>query len=201
MNGNVYVGITTDSVESRKRDHLERVVRGEVGKFHEAIETYSPSAFTWTQIDTASNVDELAKKEKEYVLKYNSKEEGYNSDSGGGIKKTVYQYDVEGRYVDKYNCLQNAGNVVNASKQSISSACLSVNKLYRGFYWSYDDTFEPARDLRRKEVIQFDLDDNILDVYESVAEASRSSGLSRTCIARVCRGERSSSGGFIWEYN
>ena len=45
-----------------------------------------------------------------------------------------------------------------------------------------------------------DLDGRTLQKYKSVAEASRQTGISKTCISRCCRGERDKSGGFKWEY-
>lgn len=124
----VYIGITTKSVEERKKDHYQKSSINQQRKFYKAIGTYSPDAFTWEQIDTAANKDELAKKEKNYILKYNSKEAGYNSDEGGGIQKTVYKYDLEGNYIGSYECLKNAGESVGVKKQQISRACLSGKK-------------------------------------------------------------------------
>ena len=46
-----------------------------------------------------------------------------------------------------------------------------------------------------------DLDGHILYEYKSVAEASRQTGVSKTCISKVCRGERKGSGGFLWRYS
>ena len=65
--GKIYVGATKNSIHQRKLDHQERASRGEKGQFQEAIGTYGPEAFTWTQLDTASTTDELAQKEKEYI--------------------------------------------------------------------------------------------------------------------------------------
>ena len=103
--------------------------------------------------------------------------------------------------VATFDCLQNAGNTVNASKQSISSACLSVNQIYRGYYWSYNHPFEPNIDERKKEVVQLDVDGNMLATYVSVAEASRQTGISKTCINRVCRKERDKTHEFVFKYN
>src|SRR5690554_5804476 len=75
-NSCVYIGATTDSVEQRKLDHVKRANRGESGKFQEAINTYGAEAFVWEQIDTAITTDELAQKEKEYILEYKAKETG-----------------------------------------------------------------------------------------------------------------------------
>jgi hypothetical protein len=202
-NGIVYIGATTDSMDQRKLDHIERAIRGETGKFQEAISTYGAGAFSWEQIDTASSIDELAYKEKQYIYEYKAKEEGYNSDEGGGFKKTVYQYKLQdGSLINFYDCLQDAGNAVNATKQDISRACLSVNQTFKGFYWSYEylEPFKSKNDKRKKEVFQYSIDGKFIAKYNSVAEASRQTGLSKTCISRVCRGERERSKGFIWKY-
>ena len=199
--GEVYIGATTNSIHQRQLDHTERSNRGDHGHFHEAIATFGPEAFTWTQIDTVNSIDELAQKEKEYIIHYDSKENGYNSDAGGGMQKTVYQYTKDGSLVNTFDCLQSAANAVSANKRSISSACLGINKTCKGYYWSY---FHPIpvilKDQRRKSVIQMDLDYNVIDEYNSVAEASKKTGVSITCISRCCRGERDKSGGYIWKY-
>lgn len=87
---------------------------------------------------------------------------------------------------------------MNATKQAISRASLSINK----FYWSYNFTepFKPDVDSRKKEVLQFSLEGYLVAKYVSVVEASRKTGLSKTSISCACRGERDSSGGFIWRY-
>ncbi|SDS49206.1 NUMOD1 domain-containing DNA-binding protein [Winogradskyella sediminis] len=204
INGWVYIGATSNSVHQRKLDHLERANRQEKGKFYEAISTYGKDVFNWEQVDTASTVDELAEKEKSYILEYNSQENGYNSDSGGGLKKTVYQYNIsDGSLVNSYDSLQSAANAVSASKTSIGNTCIGQNKTCKGYHWSYNlsEPFRLDKDLRKKEVIQFTYSGKQIAVYESVAEASRQTGVSKSCISRVCRGERSRSGGFVWKYN
>lgn len=203
FNDLIYVGATTNTIHQRKLDHTERANREEQGKFQEAIHTYGKEAFKWEQIDTANSIDELAKKEQEYIYEYNSKGEGYNSSIGGEFKKTVYQYSLEDRsLVKSYDCLKDASVAMSTTKQIISKTCLSVNKFFKGFYWSYDlmEKFEPSIDKRRKKVIQKSLDGIKIAEYNSVAEASRQTGVSRTCIARVCRGEREKSSGFRWCY-
>ncbi|MCR8667081.1 NUMOD1 domain-containing DNA-binding protein [Aestuariibaculum sp. M13] len=135
VTGEHYIGATTNSLKQRRLDHEERAIRGESNRFHEAIATYGPSAFTWEQVDTASTTDELAQKEKQYVLKFNAKDEGYNADAGGGFKKTVYQYDAkDGSLINTYDCLENAANAINVSKTSIGNACTGQNKTCKGYY-------------------------------------------------------------------
>tara|TARA_R100001377_G_scaffold73870_1_gene50031 strand:- start:127 stop:789 length:663 start_codon:yes stop_codon:yes gene_type:complete len=201
--GQMYIGATTDSLHQRKLDHTERATRGESNKFHDAISTYGSEFFLWEQLDTANSLDELAKKEQSYIIKYRTKEEGYNSSIGGEFKKTVYQYDLkDGSLIGKYDCLQNAASVISARKNAISRACLSVNKIYRGYFWSYDyeEPFKPNKDIRKKKVLHYNLEVNTVHEYDSVADASRKTGVSKSCIAKFCRGERNPPEGVIWEY-
>lgn len=201
--GKSYIGTTTRSMEIRYNEHVREAENNSPCPLHRAIATYGPEAFQYEQIDTANSIDELAEKEKQYIVKYNSQQNGYNVDSGGGFKKTVYQYDLStGMLVSTYDCLENAADSIGCSKQSISRACLKTTNTYGGYYWSYrfEEPFCPGKDRRLKEVTQLDLDNNWIATYSSVAEASRKTRISKTCIARVCRGERRQTKGFIFRY-
>lgn len=198
----VYIGATTKSVEERKEDHIQKANKKVGGYFQEAIGTYGSEAFTWEQIDTASNNDDLASKEIKYISEYNSFEKGLNGDRGGGFKKNVYQYNLNGSLNTTFDDLNSAGESIGVRKQDVSRACWNVNHTLGGFLWSYDkmETFVPENDNRKKEVAQYCLGGNLLARYISASEASRKTGLSKTCITRCCRGEREQSGGFLWEY-
>ncbi|GAA4057937.1 hypothetical protein GCM10022388_25900 [Flavobacterium chungnamense] len=200
----IYIGATTKSIEERKQDHFQKTLSGSELKFHKAIITYGTNSFFWSQIDTATTIDELAKKEVQYIEEFDTISNGYNSDKGGGFKKTVYQFNIEtGDLINSYDDLSSAANAVNATKTSISNACLHYNKTCKDFVWSYSNTIELSStlDLRKKAVNQISLDGSFVDYYESASEASRKTGISKTCITRCCRKERQQSGGFIWEYS
>jgi group I intron endonuclease len=199
----VYIGATTKSIEERKADHLQKSQKKVGSCFQESIATYGADAFKWEQIDTASSNDELASKEIRYILENNSLESGYNSDRGGGLKKTVYKYNLDGSLNSTFEDLTSAGKSINVRKQAISRACWSVNQTLGGYLWSYDykEPFIVEPDNRKKQVTQFTLDGAIIAKYSSVSEASRITGISKTCISRCCRNEREQSGGFIWNYS
>jgi len=199
-----YIGATTKSIKERQKDHLQKVDKYDNNKLYDAISTYGVEAFVWETIDTANTVDELAHKEKYYISFFDSKENGYNSDIGGGFKKTVYKYDLKSKeLVGAFECLDDAGESVGAIKQQISRACLGVNKVFGGHYWSYDKygVFEPSKDQRKKTVYQYTLDSTLIACFSSVADASRETGVNKSCIAKVCRGERKSAEGHLWTYN
>jgi group I intron endonuclease len=198
----VYIGITSKSIETRKKDHIKKSKKGKSYAFQQAIATYGPDAFKWEQIDTATTIDELAEKEKAYILKHNSQEDGYNLSVGGDVQKSVYQYDVStGILVNKYSSLSVAGAKFNLTKQDLSKVCLSVNKVSNGFVWSYSSTFpKHINDNRRKAVQQFSLEGEFVNEFKSVSEASKYTGCNKTSIGKVCRGERQSCGGYNWAY-
>lgn len=198
----VYIGSTTKSLEERISDHIQKANKNVGGYFQEAIGTYGPEAFIWEQIDTAQSSNELAKKEIHYIEQLNTISNGYNCDKGGGFKKSIYKYNLDGTLNTTYSDLTTAGNSINVRKQDISRACWSVNHTLGGFLWSYDyiEPFKPVTDNRKKEVVQYNLNGNLLARYVSASEASRKTGISKTCITRCCRKEREHSGGFRWEY-
>ena len=199
--GRSYIGATTKSLKERRIDHIQRAFRGEQGKLQKAIITYGPEAFIWTQIDTANSIDELAQKEKQYILKYNSKVKGFNSDNGGGLKKTVYQFRYNDRELLKsYKSLDCAANAVNADKRTISKAAIGEINSACGYYWSYSRIPKYRKDQRFKKVLQFTVDGILVYGFESIAQASLKTGVNRTSIAKVFRGERKLADGFYWKY-
>jgi group I intron endonuclease len=198
-----YIGATTKSINERKIDHIQKSENGKGYKFHNAISTYGANAFLWEQVDTAGTNNELASKEIKYISEYDALGKGYNLSKGGNFKKTVFQYNLDGTPVNSFGDLTSAAVAVNATKKSISKACWNVNHTLKGYLWSYDnkEKFITDSDNRKKEVLQYNLNGNLLAQYISVAEASRKSGLSKTCISRCCRKEREQSRGFLWRYS
>ncbi len=201
-NGKIYIGATTKCMDDRIADHLDKSSRDEGGYFQTAIATYGCDAFEWEEIDTANDINDLANKEKEYIFKYDSRENGYNSDSGGGFKKMVYQFDLRGNLINEFDSLSTAASTIGVDKKRISQACLSSTHLLNSQYWSYNKKFtiKDSYDKRKKVVCKYEINGEFVAKYKSVAEASRQTGISKTCISRCCRGERKYSSGFIWKY-
>ena len=201
ITGECYIGATTKSIDERKQDHLQKVGTGSSLKFHNAISTTGADNFKWEQIDTASNPNELAEKETKYIYDFKAQEEGYNGDCGGGFQKLVYQYNENGILIETYASLTEIKETLGIDKQRISSACLN-STMYDGSFWSYRklEKIIPKTDLRIKAVNQYSLNQEFIENFKSASEASKLTGISKSCITRCCRGERKSSGGFIWNY-
>lgn len=197
----VYIGATTSSADRRLADHL--IKASPVGtKLQVAMFEHPREVFVLEVIDTASDQDELAQKEIDYIEQYNSFREGYNSNRGGGMQKTVYQFELNGTEpIASYQSLAEASEAVNASRKSISNACLGYNQSYNGFRWSYESIYFTIQTVTNKKVVlQFDLEGNHINTFESARQAERSTGIGLSSITRCCRGEREQTSGFIFKY-
>lgn len=81
LNGKIYIGKTTGSVEKRFQRHCRLYSR--CPKLAQAIIKYGPESFSIETIDTANSVDELNKKEIKWIDELNSIKKGYNLTHGG----------------------------------------------------------------------------------------------------------------------
>lgn len=127
-NGKVYIGQTTRTIEERWSEHTRNAFQDNnleyKNKFHRAIRKYGLGGFIVDQQEciSADTFEELQHKlndaETKWILKYNSKDEGYNSSLGGdynpmyGVRgkdnpcsKKINQYDINGRYIKTWDSL------------------------------------------------------------------------------------------------
>ena len=59
---------------------------------------------------------------------------------------------------------------------------------------------EKSKGKTKKKVIQYDLEKNILNEYESINEAQFKTNTKYQHISACCRGKQKTAGGFIWRY-
>jgi len=197
----IYIGATTSSAQARLSDHFTKSRKAET-KLQVAMLEYPKECFEVEQIDTAETINELAQKERYYIEQYDSFRNGYNSDGGGGVQKTVYQFEIDGTEpIASYDSLAEAGEAVGASRKSISNACLGYNNYCKGFKWSYEPVYYTVEVVtNKKQVTQYDLEGNIINTFESAREASRQLGIGISSITRCCRGERNQTSSYKFSY-
>jgi group I intron endonuclease len=82
INGLVYIGCTTKTLEERKRCHLHG---SDDFIFQRALRKYGDINFTWEILYLCNNVEELGNKERYYINEYHSydRKYGYNLTFGG----------------------------------------------------------------------------------------------------------------------
>lgn len=96
INSKVYIGKTYTTIQTRWKRHISDAFRNDrlqKGKFHRAIAMYGPEHFT---IKPLAQFEQgiLEKKEIEYIAKYDSYYNGYNSTLGGDGHSTI-EYDED----------------------------------------------------------------------------------------------------------
>ena len=201
LTGDSYIGSTTKEIELRLQDHLQKSAKKVDNKFHKAIEDFCPQAFKIELLDQAETTDELAQKEIHYIEAYNTIKNGYNSDRGGGFRKTIYQFELNNpKPIATYTTLEEAGDSVNASRKTISNACLRSLKSAKGYLWSYTPEYPEVEDKRSKIVYQYDLDGLLIGTFNSAREASKQLGIGLSSITRCCRGERKQTSDYKFSY-
>ena len=112
--GKIYVGATTATLMDRKKDHLYKATKGSNLEFHKRIKEFGLNSFSWVVLASATSKNELALKERYFIRKYNSYNDGYNGDNGGGFKKWVFQYNPLREHIASYNSLVLAATLNNA---------------------------------------------------------------------------------------
>jgi hypothetical protein len=109
-NGKHYIGLTTTSLELRKSQHKCEAKKGNTKYLYNALRKYDMiDTFELIEIDTSDTMDELTKKEIEYIIKYNSyykNENGYNMTYGGegnnGYNHTEEDKQIMSKIKKKY---------------------------------------------------------------------------------------------------
>lgn len=196
-----YIGATTGDLDKRIREHLDKGVSNNSTFFTSELLLYGLEKYLFEVIDTAETKDELAQKEIYYINKYNTFHDGYNSDRGGGFKKTIYQFEFDNpEPIATYQSLEEAGNSVNASPKTISNACLGTLKSAKGYLWSYIPECPTIEDKRCKTVYHYTLQGFLIKTFNSAREASRELDIPLSCITRCCRGERKQTHGYRFSY-
>ena len=54
---------------------------------------------------------------------------------------------------------------------------------------------------KSKRVNKYDLNNNFIETYYSITEASEKNNLKQSTISNVCRGRIKTAGGFKWKYD
>lgn len=109
----------------------------------------------------------------------------------------VLQCNENLEVVAEYENARYAGEAVGVSGDTIRKHCIGMYKgPCKGYYWKYkDENKNPVR-----PVLQYDIDGNFIERFNSCAEAGRKVGGNSTSIKYCCYGIQKTAHGFIWRY-
>ncbi len=110
---------------------------------------------------------------------------------------SVYQYDLTGNLLNRYNSVTEAANKYNMATTNISKACLGEIKTAKGFIWRYEEVNFTKEELiyinenkKRRKVIQYDKNKKYLNAFNSIAEAYRITNVDGSSISSCCKGKK-----------
>lgn len=131
-------------------------------------------------------------------------EERIQRSSGEYLQKSISQYDLNGKYIATYKSLSDAERATGVPHSNITHCLQGERQSAGGFQWSTEqlETIAP-RGVKRgfhKELYQYTLDNQLVKVYPSVAEASRQTGYQKEYLAKKASA-RAKAYGFIWSYS
>lgn len=150
---------------------------------------------------------EWSKESKEKLSKIKSKQIDENPKKYN--RKAVCRYSLSGEYIDTYKSAEYASKIFCIAESSIKSCCHKYphNKTAGGYIWRYecDNTnVLPYKENRggknKKPVIQLDMNENIVKIWESASAVERAINIKTSQIIGCCRGRCQTAGGYKWKY-
>lgn len=132
VNNKVYIGQTIRTMESRFERHLREAEKSENPKikFQRAIKKYGKENFIVEKIDEGFSQEDLNDKEKYWINKYNSIENGYNTALGGEGGNTYAGLDGKRMNEIKAKISKSNSGRNNGNSNQIKAFSVKTNKEY-----------------------------------------------------------------------
>jgi group I intron endonuclease len=198
----IYIGqqIGTKSIDEYKGSGL---------LLNRAYKKYGENYFK-REIIEYCDVDELNDKEKLYIKQHNTKfPHGYNLTEGGeGMKGYKYNSSQKqnisiAKTGQKYP--KEHGEKIRQSKLGVKRDQKTIDKIIQTKASKHNiqlnlDLKGQHRSNSQKTILQCDLQNNILNEFQSAQEAGRCIGKSGNQIADCASGRQKTAYGFIWKY-
>ena len=133
----------------------------------------------------------LAKGEIENILKRD------------GRSRTVVCVETGKRYESIKAATREYGDRQESARSGIGLCCKNPYRTFDGKHWCYPDDLESRIDNAEEYAVPTKTAVRCLEtgkMYESIADASRDTGINNNSIRAVARGDRHKAGGYTWEY-
>lgn len=232
INNKIYIGQTTRNLNKRIYEYKSAYNKQFFYNLHllNAFNKYGFNNFEFSIIDTAENIEELNKKEIDYIIKYksNNKEFGYNIENGGrnsipneetlkkmsashsGIKQTdewirkrVAKAGSE--EAKKYGKVKTEEEKKYLSKNSgkywLGKKRDHITKLKISQTKKINGLSSKQKKILCKKVIAYDCNsEKILNIFDSTIDASKFYNISQSTISRRCCGKSKNKGNVFFKY-
>lgn len=214
--GGVYIGQTYKTIEERAGNdgYYYRILNKKTGRFlqpaiGDAIMKYGWDNFKKEILYEDLDSEEADKLEKELIFEYQKSGVCYNAAEGGKLtihakQRKIKQYTLQGEYIKTWDGVIEAEHFLNIKKAqaNIIACCQGRKKRAYGYIWRYEEDDNEIKPLRpyRAAVCQFDKNNNYIATYDTIKEASKSTGIHENGIGNVLHGRTKTAGGYIWKF-
>jgi len=212
---NLYRDLTKDELlkyKSYKKVYQYDLDGNFINEFELIIDAANKLKISPTGIWSVLHNHQNIKRYKNFIFSYekSDKIKSYKRDEHSKSKK-VYQYDLDGNFLNEYYSVIKASKETNISSGGISACCLKKPKYYSagGYIWRHSDNVKNKNKLLKKEikiptkekkVYQYDLNGSFMKEYKSIREASKNVKIKHNTLCMCLNGYTKTSGGYIWKY-
>ena len=118
-------------------------------------------------------------------------------------RKEVQQWSRDGsEFLRTFGSIEEAAEASGAQSEHIGKVCRGKRKTAGGFHWKFvhpeDQETKKILEFTKIQQWSFDLTTLIAE-YDTIKEASETSGAECSSISRCCKGKGRSAGGFKWK--
>lgn len=112
----------------------------------------------------------------------------------------VYQFSLKGEFIQRFNCISDAGRSLGLTNCShISSCCNKKRSNAYGYIWSYTETVD-RRKFRYVLIEQYDLEGNFIKEWKGFAQIAKYYNLSKYKVANFIKGDINTKVDILKEY-
>lgn len=132
-----------------------------------------------------------------------------HSENRKWMTKKVYQYTLDGEFIDVYDSTIKASEETGIPDKSITHACLDKCFTAQSYIWSYSNDESVIKEKVKNnyikwkdisfEVEQYTKNGKFVAEYKSMREAERQTGISHCRISMCCNGKIKATGGYVWK--
>ncbi|MEO5348934.1 MAG: NUMOD1 domain-containing DNA-binding protein [Magnetococcus sp. YQC-3] len=208
-NNKKYIGKTINKVEYRFTKHKSDAEKDSPNYFHKAIRKHGEDKFyiEWIKDYTGLVTEsELLEIEMDMIFKYDSFNNGYNSTLGGegifGInEKPIIQWDLTGKFLNNFNSIREASKKLKLNESHIAACCRKDRNFTGGYLFSFKGETPNKYIPKSNKVYQWDLDGNLINIFNSIIDASRKTGICKVSIGDCCRNKTKVTHSYMFSFD
>ena len=120
-------------------------------------------------------------------------------------QRTLYMYDLNGCFIQKYKNVYEASNILGVNESEILNCIQGRISSACGFMWATDfvDSMKPYKPKQNKGVNKYDYDGNFIENFSSITSGTESSSIikNRKSIENCCKGKIEYTRDGVWRYD